>query len=434
VRVASELGFLSGKVEHVFDPGFAADAALYAAVGARLVARFNVQMGGPQAAESLGEVLAGVRAGELLSCQLMERVDRTGEFAADGSASMVAYVRGVTGERAAWASRRVNLGRALTDRLPETAAAWGRGTLGLEHASVIQQLTGKLDDELTGEIEAILATAAEHCNPTELNSLGEAIKAQAAPEEATDDAAKKRAAQTLSLSQTIDGRWRLDGWLDSEAGAYVSAAIAAFTRKTPLDAEGGLDPIGLRRAEALVRIAQLATAHAESCNGQATGRHTIVATIPLDFLTSGLGVATLEGGGTITAAAARRWACDTNLIPAVLGADGEILDHGRSRRLISTGQRSYLAQRDGGCLFSDCDRPPADCDAHHRKHWTRDHGKTADTNLDLFCSFHHHLVHEGGWTYTIIDADTLHFHPPGDGPTRIGKRRRRTRDPGQLRS
>ena len=36
----------------------------------------------------------------------------------------------------------------------------------------------------------------------------------------------KRAAQRLSLSETLDGMWRLDGWLDPEAGIIVSAAIA----------------------------------------------------------------------------------------------------------------------------------------------------------------------------------------------------------------
>jgi hypothetical protein len=408
----------------MFDTGFAADAARYAALGVSLIARFDAGMNGTAAAEALGDVLAGVRAGELMSCQLMERVDRTGEFAADGSASMVAYVRGISGERSGWASRRVNLGRSLADRLPETAAAWGRGTLGLEHASVIAQLTVKLDDELTGEIEAILAVAAEHCNPTELNSLGEAIKAHAAPEAADDDAEAKRAAQTLSLSQTMDGRWRLDGWLDSEAGAFVAAAIAAFTRKTALSAEGGLDPIGLRRAEALVRIAKMATAHAESCNGESSGRHTVVITIPLDALTSGLGTAALlPGGGTITASAARRLACDANIIPVVLNADSEIVDYGRSRRLVSPGQHRFLSLRDGGCLFPACDRPAADCNAHHRRLWTRDNGDTDTENLDLFCVFHHHLVHEGGWTYTVIDHEILHFHPPGGGPTRISKRR-----------
>jgi hypothetical protein len=416
-------------VEHVFDIGFAADAAQFAVLGARLVARFDAEMVGSQAAESLGEVLAGVRSGELLTSQLMERVDRSGEFAADGSASMVAYIRGVSGEGAGWASRRVNVGRALADSLPETASAWGRGALGLDHASVIQKLTAKLDDELTGEIEAILAVAAEHCTPTELNSLGEAIKAQAAPDEADGDAESKRASRTLSVSQTLDGRWRLDGWLDSEAGAFVSAAIAAFTRKTALDAEGGLDPIGLRRAEALVRIAKMATAHTESCNGESSGRHTLVVTIPLEFLTSGLGTATLTGGGTITAGAARRLACDANLIPAVLGGASELLDLGRTRQLVSPGQRQFLNLRDGGCLFPGCDRPPADCDAHHRKHWTKYGGKTNRENLDLFCLFHHHLVHEGGWTYQVADAQTLHFQPPDGGPIRISRRR----TPGQMR-
>ena len=260
-------------------------------------------------------------------------------------------------------------------------------------------------------VTRVFAAAAEHC----YMSLADA------------DAEKKRLSQTLSLSQTLDGRWRLDGWLDSEAGAFVSAAIAAFTRTTPLSEVGGLDPIGLRRAEALVRIAKMATAHAESCNGESSGRHTMVVTIPLEFLTSGLGTATLPGGGTITAAAARRLACEANIIPAVLGGASEILDLGRSRRLASPGQRRFLNLRDGGCLFPGCDRPPADCDAHHRESWTRDHGESDVDNFELFCTFHHHLQHEGGWTYTIVDADTLHFRPPDGGPIRISKRRNRGR-------
>src|ERR1700716_1957034 len=143
---------MSDRVEQVIDSEFAADAVQFAALAAKLVAGFDAQLDGAQAAESLSEVLAGVRLGELLTCRLIERVDRTGEFAADGSASTVAYLRGVSGERVGWASRRVNLGRALVDRLPETAASWQRGALGLEHASVIQQLTAKLDDALTADI------------------------------------------------------------------------------------------------------------------------------------------------------------------------------------------------------------------------------------------------------------------------------------------
>ena len=92
-------------------------------------------------------------------------------------------------------------------------------------------------------------------------------------------------------------------------------------------------------------------------------------------------------------------------------------------RLATPKQRFHIALRDGGCLFPGCDRPPMGCEAHHRQQHI-DGGPTAEHNLDLFCPFHHVQVHEGGWTYTIIDADTLEFYPPGGGPPLRSKRRR----------
>ncbi|MCW2548721.1 MAG: endonuclease, partial [Mycobacterium sp.] len=129
-------------------------------------------------------------------------------------------------------------------------------------------------------------------------------------------------------------------------------------------------------------------------------------------------------------ASARRMACDAGIIPAVLNSASEIVDYGRTHRLFTPGQRIILDLRDGGCLAPGCDRPAADCDAHHHRSWTKHHGETDEENLDLFCTFHHHLVHEGRWTYKIIDHETLHFYPPDGGPVRISKRR----GPGHLRT
>jgi hypothetical protein len=53
-------------------------------------------------------------------------------------------------------------------------------------------------------------------------------------------------------------------------------------------------------------------------------------------------VATLNGPfdpTPITPQTARRIACDADLIPAILGGDGSILDLGRSQRTWSTAQR-----------------------------------------------------------------------------------------------
>ncbi len=320
-------------------------------------------------------------------------------------------------------SERVHLGRALVDQLPTTAAAWQAGEIGLTHASVIRKAISTLEADLATEIEKALAEAAPHITPGQLADLAAVVKAAAAPEDAEERAAKQRANQKLNISRTFDGMYRLDAWLDTETGAEISAAIDAFTRKKDPNLSILDDPIGRRRAEALRQLARHATAHAESCNGNPAPRHSLIAAISYEALASGIGSADIQGHGPITASAARRLACDYTIIPAVLGTDSEVLDLGTPNRLATAKQRFHIALRDGGCLFPGCDRPPIGCDAHHRKHWL-DGGPTAEHNLDSFCIFHHHQVHEGGWTYTIIDAETLEFHPPGGGPPLRSKRRR----------
>lgn len=163
-------------------------------------------------------------------------------------------------------------------------------------------------------------------------------------------------------------------------------------------------------------------AHAEGGHGDSRSKHTVIVAISLEALQSGIGSADIQGHGPITAAAARRMACDNAIIPAVLGTESEILDMGVPNRLATPKQRFNLALRDGGCLWPGCDRLPKGCEAHHRKHWI-DGGETAEHNLDSYCVFHHHQLHEGGWTYKLIGTDTLEFHPPGGGPPIRSKRR-----------
>jgi len=51
--------------------------------------------------------------------------------------------------------------------------------------------------------------------------------------------------------------------------------------------------------------------------------------------------------------------------------------------------------RDGGCVFPDCDRHLAWCEAHHLVHWL-DGGPADLDNLALVCRAHHRAVHAGG--------------------------------------
>src|SRR3546814_8115286 len=59
---------------------------------------------------------------------------------------------------------------------------------------------------------------------------------------------------------------------------------------------------------------------------------TVVVTIDIEKLRTGLGVATLGDGTRITAAEARRLACQSQLLPAVPGSDSDILDWGQIGR------------------------------------------------------------------------------------------------------
>src|SRR6185436_11035003 len=92
---------------------------------------------------------------------------------------------------------------------------------------------------------------------------------------------------------------------------------------------------------------------------------TMILTIPLETLTTGLGTAQLGTGETITAGHARRLACTAGLVPAVLGTRSEVLDLGRSTRLFSPAQRKALALRHPHCRAEDCTVPAPWCPPRH---------------------------------------------------------------------
>jgi hypothetical protein len=112
-------------------------------------------------------------------------------------------------------------------------------------------------------------------------------------------------------------------------------------------------------------------------------------------------------GPHITAETARRLACDADISRIITGPDGEVLDHGRTKRLFTPPQRRAILARYGfRCAFPGCDRPAGWLRIHHLEEWTRDHGPTdLDKGVPL-CDHDHHLVHEGGYT--------LHRAPNGD--------------------
>jgi hypothetical protein len=131
----------------------------------------------------------------------------------------------------------------------------------------------------------------------------------------------------------------------------------------------------------------------------------------LDSLLSGLGEAQIDGiDQPISAKTARQLAADAQIIPAVLGGNSEVLDLGTPRRLFTRAQRIALAERDDGCAWGNCRRPPSYTEAHHLRWWS--HGGATDLdNGILLCSMHHHRVHRDSWGIRVTH-NVPWFIPP----------------------
>jgi hypothetical protein len=134
-------------------------------------------------------------------------------------------------------------------------------------------------------------------------------------------------------------------------------------------------------------------------------------TIGFDQLRDRIGTATLDTGQRLTATQVRRLACDAQLLPAILGAEGQVLDVGRTRRLISGSLRNALVLRDKGCAFPACERPPRWADGHHIVSWV-DGGPTKLDNSVLVCRPHHRLIHGGDWIVRLGTDGFPEFIPP----------------------
>ncbi|TFD35490.1 DUF222 domain-containing protein [Cryobacterium sp. TMT1-62] len=106
-----------------------------------------------------------------------------------------------------------------------------------------------------------------------------------------------------------------------------------------------------------------------------------------------------------------RLLCDTGTRGIKFDADGQIINVGRDERLFTEHQRAAMAVRDGGCLWIDCDRPPAWTEAHHVNEWLKENGYTDLADGVLLCHPHHLLLHNQHWTF-IRTGTRYWLRPP----------------------
>jgi hypothetical protein len=206
-----------------------------------------------------------------------------------------------------------------------------------------------------------------------------------------------------------DGTWSLYARLPVGDAARLRTYLEAFAqpRKQALDERGTRVRYARLMGQALQQlIGRIEPDRLPHHGGDAT---TVMVTIPINDLLKELGTAELGSGEAITASQARRLACNADLIPAVLGTDGQVLDLGRASRLYTPIQRKAIRLRDHTCRADGCSTPGAWCDVHHLKLWL--HGGRTDLNTGvLLCGHHHRRAHRPGIRTERLPTGRVRFH------------------------
>jgi hypothetical protein len=319
-----------------------------------------------------------------------------------------------------WLAARGRLGRAQAGgivrtarrlrSMPATADAVRAGRLGTAKARLLAGAINDRTEEAFAADEDTLVAEASALTVDQTATMVRFWAMRVDADGASADAMSEHRADSAHISQTLGGRWQLDASFDTECGSIfhsVLSGIADELYRATKDAGGPMRSATELRAEALVEMARRATAAGE----RPSSRPLVWVMVDLDDLRRRAGAAEVVGAGPITAEAARRLACDADVARVLMDGPSVIVDVGHASRTATPVQRRVLALRDRGCVFPGCDRPPGWCQAHHIIHW-EDDGPTDLDNLCLMCSFHHHLVHEGGYGLKRAGDGTLMFTDP----------------------
>ncbi|UFN43648.1 HNH endonuclease signature motif containing protein [Nocardioides okcheonensis] len=334
------------------------------------------------------------------------------------------------------AARLTRLGRAFEDDLhAPTGQALADGRIRIEQARVIVAAVDAIPTSVrctdgstriidpsarTQARDHLLKAASEH-DAKALRRLGRRILDVVAPElgeaqeAATLAAEEARADAGVELTLTDDGHGRCHGrfTIPSHAGAMFKRhlqALANPARHTDdelRDEHGNWKPLHRRMGEAFVEYIER---YPEDATPQTAGVNaTVVITMTLEQLLGEHATALLDDGTRMSAAMARRLACEAGIIPAVLDGEGRVLDLGRARRLFTKAQRIALGLRDHGCTARGCETTASGCHAHHDDPWSN--GGTTDlANGRLLCPRHHRLAHDPRYAKTVHADNQITFH------------------------
>ncbi|MGO1971839.1 MAG: DUF222 domain-containing protein [Propionibacteriaceae bacterium] len=316
--------------------------------------------------------------------------------------------------------------------LLQQAAEAGELTLDQMDACLhgLKYLPAEATDEQLVHVQIELLASAAGQPPQGMRKIANTLVAALFPDTEDDhlgqqlENEERKARRNRYLRCRVDGEGSVcfGGKLPIGDGEKLISLLGAFLPGTAglerLDPFAEAPTMEQRQADAFVAMLDelLARGTAPTSGGD---RPSVTLILPYEHLVDGIRGATLTNSGEeVSPMTVRRLACDADVIPVVLGKDSEVLDVGRTQRLVTSGIRKTLVVRDRGCVFPGCDAPPSRCDAHHLVPWHAG-GDTSLANLALLCRHHHQIIEPNPragpgeqWTISLNTKGLPQIRPP----------------------
>ena len=298
------------------------------------------------------------------------------------------------------AREKVRTAQALR-ALPAISAAFADGRLSYSKVRALTRVAHEHDEDLllAYALDATASQVEERCRQIR-NTAPESIDAaRQAWERRSVSISRNLARGTVLISVELPAE---DGELIAKAlDSAVAAGDAAIGIEFDGDREGTGSDWRAQQADALVAIAKAYLGGGAGEGGSATDNHLVILHVDEKSLRGGIGRSDLP------LETVRRLTCDCSLVAVIDDKYGSPLDVGRKQRNVSTPLRRALWSRDRGCTFPGCGNKRF-VDAHHIDHWARG-GETTTENLTLLCTYHHRLLHEGGFSIRRDADESLYF-------------------------
>jgi len=327
-----------------------------------------------------------------------------------GLASTAQWLSHACGIAHRTAVEHVRVAKSLR-QFPRLAEEMAAGRLSFSQVRVISRIAGPDEDQLVED----LIGGARHATAAQLEVVVRGLRTVEHNDKATDPG------EYLKQSWTSDSRWQLSARLDPERGALVGAAIDAIVQRdgcTPAQAllqlaeialailaEGKKPPRELRGDERAAVVIHLNAARVPprsaqrdpddaSCDQDQVAVPRSAERDPGDAPLLGRPYARVAGGPGLPDAVVKRLLCEGRIRTVIEDGASNVLDVGRSHRLVTDRQyRALLARQHDHCAHPGCPNTK-NLHAHHRIHWIHG-GRTDLANLLLLCE-RHHVAHHAG--------------------------------------